>query len=140
MSRTARYKLQYVIVLGVLLAVAGVAIWSLRANPLALLGVGVLFLIPGRLSGFIWRDLYRGRRLFEAGQFEASLPCSQRFVESISDTTVSPLDSTRSIRSALMPNWVPFSRVRRITTRLRASSSPGGLMPPGGQSVRAPLR
>jgi len=83
MSRTARYKLQYVISLGILMVVAGVAAWSLRSQPLALLGVAVLFLIPGRVSGLVWRDLYRGRRLLEAGQLEASLLCSQRFVESI---------------------------------------------------------
>ena len=85
MSRTARYKLQYVLVLGVLMAIAGVAVWSLRTHPLALLGVGVLLMIPGRVSGFVWRDLYRGRRLCEAGQFEASLRCSQRFLETISE-------------------------------------------------------
>ena len=80
MTRTTRHKIQYAMVWIAALVLAGVAVSSLRDRPVLLLGVGVMFLIPGRLSGFLWRDLYCGRRLLAAGDIEASLQSSQRFI------------------------------------------------------------
>ena len=85
MSRTTRYKLQYLVALAVALALAGIAVWALRGRPLALLGLAVLLVIPGRVSGFLWRDLYRGRRLCDAGRFEASLTASRRFISLLTE-------------------------------------------------------
>lgn len=80
MTRTTRYKLQYLIALATTLVLAGVAVGLLQERPLALVGLALLALIPGRIGGFLWRDLYRGRRLLDAGQFEASLTFSGRFI------------------------------------------------------------
>lgn len=85
MSRTTRYKLQYLIALAVGLALAGIAIWALRDRPLSLLAMAVLLVIPGRVSGFLYRDLYRGRRLCDAGRFEASLAASRRFISLLTE-------------------------------------------------------
>ena len=56
-------------------------------------------------------------------------------VPSISEMTVSPVVSTRSIRSALMPNRDPFSRVNKITTAPPCVFVETSLMPVTGQSV-----
>ena len=85
MIRTARYKLQYVIVLVAGFALAGVVAWSFRGPTIALFLVPALLLIPGRLSGFLWRDLYRGRRLIDAGHLEAGVTAHQRFLQLLAE-------------------------------------------------------
>ena len=80
MTRTKKYKIQYAAVIGGSVLLAAAVWWQLRDRPMLLIAIAVVCFIPGRLSGGLWRDLYRGRRLFDRGQFEASLEASQRFV------------------------------------------------------------
>ena len=82
MSRTTRYKLLYVAVLA--LMIAGIGTWVLVRRPptWALIVVGVLLLIPGRVAGHYWRDFFRGRVLFRR-QPAASIPYFERFLETI---------------------------------------------------------
>ncbi len=37
-------------------------------NPLVLLASGLVLLIPGRVSGFFWREFFRGRKLLTLGR------------------------------------------------------------------------
>ena len=80
MTRTTRYKIQYAVAIGLCVLLAVAVWWQLRDRPMLLVAVAVVCFIPGRLSGGLWRDLYRGRRLHDLGQFEASIEASQRFV------------------------------------------------------------
>jgi tetratricopeptide (TPR) repeat protein len=79
-SRTTRYKLQYAVALSLGVAASVMVVVTLRERPTVLIGLGALALVPGRLSGFVWRDLYRGRRLLERGQVEASIEAFGRFL------------------------------------------------------------
>lgn len=40
-------------------------------------------LVPGRIQGFVFRDLFRGRRLLAERDFAHSLAASQRFLDQI---------------------------------------------------------
>ncbi|MEX2151545.1 MAG: tetratricopeptide repeat protein [Steroidobacteraceae bacterium] len=85
MTRTTRYKIQYAVVLVVGVALAAALSWWLRYQVVTLLVIAGILLIPGRVSGFIWRDFYRSRRLHDLGQYEASLKSSQRFVNHLAE-------------------------------------------------------
>ncbi len=89
MTRTTRYKVEYGVVLLIGLLLAGFIVWSLGEFSLTAgavcIGLGALLLVPGRLSGFLWRDLYRGRRLFNAGEIRASIDASRRFLELLAE-------------------------------------------------------
>lgn len=80
MTRTMLYRLQYVVVFVFLaagvVAVAQATHWDRRV----LLALVVVLLVPGRLLGVLWRDLYRGRRLLGEGRFQESLRHSRQFL------------------------------------------------------------
>lgn len=85
MSRTSWRKWQYGVVFCAA-ALLGVALaWRFRNQPAVLFLLAGLFLIPGRVSGFLWRDLYRGRRLHDLGQFEDSIQASRRFLKCLGE-------------------------------------------------------
>jgi tetratricopeptide (TPR) repeat protein len=83
MSRTTALKIGYCLALGALVAVAAFAFWALGGTTGVLVVVGLLLLVPGRIQGFFFRDLFRGRRLLDAGQPQQSLVYSQRFLDQI---------------------------------------------------------
>lgn len=85
MTRTRRYKLQYLAALVLLLVLAASIAWSLRDRPALVVVVGLVLFIPGRLSGFLWRDLYRGRRLIQAGEASAGLESSRNFIQLLAE-------------------------------------------------------
>jgi tetratricopeptide (TPR) repeat protein len=83
MTRTTRYKLGNfgaLIALGALAVMATVEFGG-GLGPLIL--VAVVLLIPGRILGVVYRDLFRGRRLLDKGQAEASIPYTLRFLQFI---------------------------------------------------------
>lgn len=80
MTRTAGYKLVYFAYrLVALLAVVWACI-HFQLTALALPGIILVLLAPGRIVGFFWRDLLRGLRLLNAKEFAASKQCSERFL------------------------------------------------------------
>ena len=83
MSRTTALKIGYVGALFVLAAIAVIAIWALGGSTTAMLAVGLALLVPGRVQGFVFRDLFRARRLLADGDFAQSLAASQRFLDQI---------------------------------------------------------
>jgi tetratricopeptide (TPR) repeat protein len=82
MTSTHWRKLAYVplvlaaIGAGVLLSVA-VGGWQ------GLLVAVLLMLLPGRIQGFVYRDFFRGRRLFSQGQYADAVPHFERFLDSV---------------------------------------------------------
>lgn len=83
MKRTTQYKLRYVGTF-VALAAAVVLIMSLIGWTVpALIAVSVVLLIPGRVQGHYYRDLFTGRRALEAGDVDASISRTERFLAAV---------------------------------------------------------
>lgn len=83
MSRTTALKIGYVVALLVLALIAGGAIWALGGSITAFLVVALLFLVPGRIQGIFFRDLFRGRRLLAEGDVAQSIAASQQFLAQV---------------------------------------------------------
>lgn len=83
MTRTRRYKVGYLAALAMVGVAACFAIVVLGGGMTAVVIVAVLLLVPGRLNGIFYRDLFRGRRLLDVGQSEASIPYTSRFLDQI---------------------------------------------------------
>ena len=83
MNRTLWYKLAYVgATVG--LGVVTLVIWrGFGYSSEALVVIVLLLLIPGRLQGYLWRDLYRGRRLISTGQWQKGEEHLERFLTQI---------------------------------------------------------
>ena len=80
MSRTARYKLAYIVVLAILALAVGAAIIALGGGKVTVIAVALLLLVPGRIQGFYYRDLFTGRRLLDRGEPEKAIPFIERFL------------------------------------------------------------
>lgn len=63
MNRTTRYKALCVASILLLSAGAAVVVLSTDVHPATLVLAGGVFLVPGRVQGYFWRDFLRGRRL-----------------------------------------------------------------------------
>ncbi len=83
MTRTARYKTGYVGALVALATVAVAANVALGGGIVPTLVVAAIMLIPGRVLGVAYRDLFRGRRLLDLRRADASIPYTQRFLDNI---------------------------------------------------------
>lgn len=83
MTRTARFKLGYIGALIALGTLAVIAIVALGGGVVPMLVVAAILLMPGRILGVAYRDLFRGRRLLDLRQAEASIPYTRRFLEYI---------------------------------------------------------
>lgn len=86
--------------LALLLAVAlgiGIAIPSQSLGAPALIAMAVVFLLPGRVQGVLWRDLLTGRRLYARGQYAEALPHFDRFLAQV--------DRRPALRHAIWLGW-----------------------------------
>jgi tetratricopeptide (TPR) repeat protein len=85
MSRTDRAKLAYLVTLLLLGALA----WGVLHVADYALGVGLLlallFLIPGRLQGVVFRELFRGRRALDQGDPVAAIGHFEAFLARLDD-------------------------------------------------------
>lgn len=70
MSRIARYRIGYLLVLGALSALTYTVVRAAGDSSAALLTVGFLLLVPGRLQGLLLRPLFRGQRALAEGKPE----------------------------------------------------------------------
>ncbi|MBB3761803.1 hypothetical protein [Xanthomonas arboricola] len=70
MSRIARYRIGYLLVLGALSALTYTVVRAAGGSSAALLTVGLLLLMPGRLQGLLLRPLFRGQRALAEGKPE----------------------------------------------------------------------
>lgn len=82
MNRTTRYKLGYLLVL---IGLALGAWWLVRTvdSLVPVIALALVLMIPGRLQGHFYRDLFRGRRLLAEGKLDASLEHSERFLATV---------------------------------------------------------
>jgi hypothetical protein len=80
MTRTARYKAVYFMILGLGGCSAAALLWYFGPSLPVFLAVILLLLIPGRVLGYFWRDLLRGLRLLNLREYAASKACSERFL------------------------------------------------------------
>lgn len=83
MTRTARYKRAYVFTLAALSALVLAAAFFTRRPVPVLAGAALVFLVPGRLQGWLWRDFFRGRRLLSLGRPEEAIVLFERFLETL---------------------------------------------------------
>lgn len=83
MSRTAKYKLVYAIVVVLSLAIAFWLVIVLRHEMAWLLVIGLALLAPGRIAGHYLKDLFRARRLLERKAYLEAIEASERFLGSI---------------------------------------------------------
>jgi predicted Zn-dependent protease len=70
-----------VVVVVTLLTTAILALRNTGNVGLGLLIVGLLFLVPGRVQGILWRDFFRGSRLLRLNRNAEAVPYLERFVE-----------------------------------------------------------
>ncbi|HWI51930.1 MAG TPA: tetratricopeptide repeat protein [Symbiobacteriaceae bacterium] len=80
MNRVARYKVGYLLALGVIGAGSALLIRTLGGGIGALFIVMILLIIPGRVQGVYFRPFFRGRRLLNAGQSAAALTYFEEFL------------------------------------------------------------
>ena len=83
MNRTLGYKLLYIASVILLIGIAGCSILYFNLSTGGILLLALLFLIPGRIAGFFWRDFYRGRKLASMGAWEDAIVYFERFLAEV---------------------------------------------------------
>ena len=71
--RTSRWKVQYLVALAAMATGAYAMVRWMELGTASVVLVGLLLLVPGRLSGFLWRELYRGRRLQQSESLDGAV-------------------------------------------------------------------
>jgi hypothetical protein len=80
MSRTAVLKFSYVAVIALLASLAFYVWRTSGGGLLALACLIAILVVPGRIQGVFFRDLFIGRRLLDSGHPEESVPYTERFI------------------------------------------------------------
>jgi tetratricopeptide (TPR) repeat protein len=75
--------LSYVVALAILALCAGALLKTFGGGPYVVTAIALTLLIPGRIQGFYFRDLFIGRRLLDADRPEEAIPLLERFLESL---------------------------------------------------------
>lgn len=83
MNRVARYRAGYVAVLVCGASAVLGLLWLLDWNPVAVVVLVVVLLVPGRIQGFLFRDLFRGRRELDAGHPSLALRHLAQFLTTL---------------------------------------------------------
>ena len=83
MSRTSLYKIQYFAIVAALGVLTALVFWWFDFSPTSVAVAVVLLILPGRVLGFVWRDLLRGLRLLNARRFAESRRHSILFLEAV---------------------------------------------------------
>ena len=81
MNRTRKNKFLYAAVIVISLAVAIIAWAHFELGPIGWLVLALLLLLPGRVGGYVLRDLFRGRHFVEVSQYEKAIAASKRFLD-----------------------------------------------------------
>jgi len=101
MSRIARYRTGYLLVLGALSALTYTVVRAAGGSSAALLTVGFLLLVPGRLQGLLLRPLFRGQRALAEGKPEEA---AVQFHHQLTQLQAQPWR-----RLALWLGWSPYT-------------------------------
>jgi tetratricopeptide (TPR) repeat protein len=83
MSRTTALKLSYVAAVALLASLALYAWKTSEGGLLPLVCLAIILLVPGRVQGVFFRDLFIGRRLLDVGHAEESVPYTERFITAV---------------------------------------------------------
>lgn len=83
MSRTSRYKAGYVAAFVSLALLCVAALYFTGWSKVTGIVLVLALLLPGRLQGVFFRDLFRGRRELDQGNPAAALPRFERFLATI---------------------------------------------------------
>lgn len=83
MTRTTLYKGLYLVVVAAASAAALALLAAFDYAPVALVVVFAVLLTPGRVLGYFWRDLFRGLRRLNAGDFAQAKIHSERFLQQV---------------------------------------------------------
>lgn len=111
MSRTAKYKLFYFLALFGILAIVLSTFSYFKVSVPVIVIVAFLFLIPGRIQGYFYRDFFRGRNLLTQQNFEDAIPHFEQFLQRIEKepqlqqlSWLSGMIYTRSIKAMTLNN------------------------------------
>jgi tetratricopeptide (TPR) repeat protein len=83
MTRPTRLKILYGVAVAVLIAVALAILKTSNFSPTAVVLLALLFLIPGRINGYFWRDFYTGRRMMDSGWNADAIKEFEKFLTSL---------------------------------------------------------
>lgn len=84
MSRTGRYKIGYLLAVLAVTACALLLMRSIGTNVLvSAIVMAVILLIPGRVQGILYRDLFRGRRLLGQHRESEAMDHLERFLDDV---------------------------------------------------------
>jgi tetratricopeptide (TPR) repeat protein len=83
MNRTTKLKIIYIVVLMVLGGVSFWAIYATARNPLVIVGIVLVLMIPGRICGHYWREFFKGRNLMTQGRFTEAEPLFAAFLAKV---------------------------------------------------------
>ncbi len=83
MNRTSRYKVFYAALISSLCAGVAIVVLSTDVHPMTLVLAAGVFLVPGRVQGYFWRDFFRGRRLLAEDRAAESITCFTRFLKQL---------------------------------------------------------
>lgn len=89
MNRTAKSKLQYILMLIIMSIFVSLLIVGLYKENLIILIpiVPIIFLIPGRIQGHYYRDFFKARRFLGQKNYQSSIECSNKFLSDIKQYT-----------------------------------------------------
>jgi hypothetical protein len=83
MSRTARHKIVYFLLVGTPVLFVFTLLYFFSVPSQYGIVAVLLCLVPGRILGWFWRDLLRGLRLLRERRYEESIQHSQAFLEEL---------------------------------------------------------
>jgi tetratricopeptide (TPR) repeat protein len=88
LTRTAKYRLQYAVLVCSVVGVAGsLAYGILQVYPqwriFVLLGIGLVLLIPGRVQQMYWKGFFRGQKLQLKGRHREALEAFEGFLTTL---------------------------------------------------------
>ncbi len=83
MTRVTKYKLWYVVAFLALLGAVGSYLLVARPNLGVVVALCIALLLPGRVQGLLFRDLFRGRRALDRGDPKSALGHLNAFLATV---------------------------------------------------------
>lgn len=80
MNRATIIKTLYFSSLALALAAGGYLVTVTKGSLLLVVGIMLLLLLPGRITGYLWRDLIAGRRLVDSGRYSEAITLFESFL------------------------------------------------------------
>lgn len=84
--RVARNRVLYFMVLSLVLITFAYLMTEFQWELYQLLIIAFIFLIPGRLVQYFWRDFFKGRKSLEKGNFEKAIQRFELFLKDIEES------------------------------------------------------